>query len=63
MDVNPGDRAETCRGLMEPIGFTLKRGTYILTHRCTMCGIEKRNKTAENDNFEVILSLQGEMNV
>ena len=57
VDVNPGDRAEHCRGLMEPVGFTIKRGSYILVHRCTKCGITKRNKAAKNDRFEAILSL------
>ena len=59
VDINPGDRAESCKGLMEPIEFTMKKGDYILTHRCTVCGTTKKNKTSKNDNFEVILSLQG----
>ncbi|MCY3722156.1 RNHCP domain-containing protein [Candidatus Poribacteria bacterium] len=62
VDVNPGDRAASCLGLMEPVGFTIKHGDYILTHRCTTCGIEKKNKTSKNDNFEAILNLQGELN-
>ena len=57
VDVNPGDRAERCRGLMEPVGVTLKRGDYILIHRCTECGIIKRNKAAKNDRFDALLSL------
>lgn len=63
VDVSPGDRAESCRGLMEPVGFTIKHGNYILTHRCTRCGIEKRNKTATDDSFEAILRLQGGVDV
>ena len=62
VDVNPGDRSASCHGLMEPINFTIKHGDYILTHRCTTCGIEKKNKTSKNDSFEAILSLQGELN-
>ncbi len=60
VDVHPGDRAENCQGLMEPIGFTMKRGDYVLIHRCTTCGITKRNKTSNKDDFDTILSLQGE---
>ena len=59
VDINPGDRAAFCQGMMEPVGFTVKHGNYILTHRCTKCGIEKKNKTAKNDSFAAILSLQG----
>ena len=46
---------------MEPVGFTIKRGDYILVHRCTKCGIVKRNKAAKNDRFEAILRLGGEL--
>jgi len=60
VDVNPGDRAETCQGLMEPVGFTMKQRVYVLTHQCTTCGTTKNNKTSKNDKFETILSLQGE---
>ena len=61
VDVNPGDRAERCRGLMEPVGVTIKCGDYILIHRCTECGIIKRNKAAKNDRFDVLLSLGGKL--
>ena len=59
VDVNPGDRAEPCRGLMEPVGFTIRRGDYILVHRCTTCGMTKRNKAAKSDSFDAILGLRG----
>ena len=61
VDVNPGDRAEHCRGLMEPVGFTIKRGAYILAHRCTKCGTIKNNKAAKNDSFDAILNLRGKL--
>jgi len=59
VDVNPGDRAARCRGSMEPVGFIIKRGTYILIHRCTECGITKKNKAAKNDRFDALLRLGG----
>lgn len=59
VDVNPGDRAAHCRGSMEPVGLTIKRGTYILVHRCTECGITKKNKAAKNDRFDALLRLGG----
>jgi hypothetical protein len=57
LDLNPGDRQAICQGLMEPIGVEFKRGKYSIVHRCVLCGVEKRNKMAKNDNFEVILEL------
>ena len=60
VDVNPGDRAETCQGLMALIGFTMKQGDYVLIHQCTTCGATKKNKTSKKDSFETLLSIQGE---
>ena len=56
VDVNPGDRAAACHGLMEPIRIELKKGGYMILHRCVSCGFEKPNKAAEGDvfNWELI---------
>jgi len=53
----PGDRLNPCRGLMEPIGIEVKKGEYIIIHKCTKCGEIKKNKAAPGDNFEAILKL------
>ncbi|MDD7313612.1 MAG: RNHCP domain-containing protein [bacterium] len=57
VDVCPGDRAESCGGLMEPIDLELKDGKYILVHRCQKCGFIRRNKVCDGDNFEAVLAL------
>ncbi len=57
VDINPGDRAETCGGMMKPVAVKLDHGEYILTHRCEICGATKRNKTVKPDNFDAIISL------
>ncbi len=44
---------------MEPVGFTIKRGEYVLVHRCTECGMIKKNKAAKNDRFDALLRLGG----
>ena len=47
VDVNPGDRACTCGGQMEPIGVEVsaKKG-YVIVHRCVRCGEIRRNRAA-----------------
>jgi len=55
VDVFPGDRAEECGGLMEPIGLAAKKSGYILTHRCIKCGEERTNKCVHEDNIEILL--------
>lgn len=61
VDINPGDRLSECRGMMEPIGIDQKRGEYIILHKCIVCGYEKRNKTVDEDNFDEILKVAGEL--
>lgn len=58
IDCVPGDRANTCLGLMKPIMVepNNKKG-YIITFRCEKCGEIKRNKSADDDDFEVMLSV------
>lgn len=57
VDVNPGDRAAQCHGLMPPVSVESKSGEYILTHRCERCGFERRNKKDSLDDFEAVLEL------
>ncbi len=60
VDINPGDRAETCCGLMKPTDVNQKAGEYIITHKCIKCGHTRPNKTAPNDNFDEIVKLSQE---
>ncbi len=57
VDVNPGDRQESCNGLMKPISVEIKKGEYIIIHKCISCGLVKKNKAAKEDNFNTILNL------
>lgn len=57
VDVNPGDRAAMCGGLMEPISAEVEKGEYILTHRCVVCGYTKRNKVQKEDDFDVVADI------
>ncbi len=57
VDINPGDRLETCKGLMKPISINLKQGDYHILHQCIKCGFERYNKTNEKDNTNKIIEL------
>lgn len=50
VDINPGDRASDCGGMLEPIGvdYSGKKG-WVIISRCRACGEEKRNKAALDD--------------
>lgn len=57
MDNNPGDRANDCLGLMEPVGYRQKDGQADILHRCTNCHIEKWNHVTNADNSDILVEL------
>lgn len=57
VDVNPGDRAADCGGLMKPVSATIKGHETILVHECVRCGHRKVNKTSPEDDFDQILAV------
>lgn len=63
VDVNPGDRANPCGGLMEPVRAEPdpRRG-YVIIHRCLKCGAIRRNRAAHEakvqpDNRQLLIRL------
>lgn len=57
VDNNPGDRAADCGGMMRPISVERVREHFVLTHKCTKCGKEIRQRTSDNDNIDAIIEL------
>lgn len=58
VDINPGDRANSCKGALVPVGVKLntQKGT-IIEYKCAKCGQFHNNKTAIDDNFDTILAV------
>ncbi|HUO55961.1 MAG TPA: RNHCP domain-containing protein [Candidatus Paceibacterota bacterium] len=57
VDVNPGDRASNCKGMMEPVAVEGASPHYRILHRCTKCGCDKRNDMDVGDSTEALLEL------
>ena len=58
VDNNPGDRANSCHGLMAPIRIQKNsKGDLTILHRCEKCGFEKPNKMTEADDFNKTLDI------
>jgi RNHCP domain len=57
VDIDPGDRAAGCGGLMAPIDVILERGRHVLVHRCTVCGIERRCRTSDGDDVDTMVEI------
>jgi rubrerythrin len=60
VDVNPGDRAATCGGLMKPTDVIHETGEYHLVHTCVKCGYTKKNKLSPADDFDMALTISKE---
>ena len=59
----PGDRANDCLGIMDPVKVEInpKKG-YVILHRCRKCGEIKRNRAATDapvqpDDMDFIIRL------
>ena len=58
VDNNPGDRSANCGGILKPIDIEKsKKDSLKIIYKCDKCGIIKKNKTALDDNYDLILSI------
>lgn len=57
VDINPGDRASTCGGMMKPISVTPEKDHFVITHKCEKCGKEKRQRTSPDDDMDTIIAI------
>ena len=57
VDINPGDRLNPCKGLLEPIGIEKYRDTYKIIYKCKKCGMTHKNIMANDDNMDKIIEL------
>ncbi len=57
-DTLPGDRAAACGGLMPAIAVEGSNPSHFdLIHECVACGKMSRNRRADDDTYEAILTL------
>ena len=57
LDINPGDRSNTCQGLLKPIGIEKFKNTYKIIYKCQKCKMIHKNIMAIDDNFDIIIEL------
>ena len=61
VDIMPGDRKEKCQGLLKPIKVEIssKKG-YMIIYKCEKCNAIRKNKSAEDDDTELLIKLTAE---
>ncbi len=57
VDINPGDRMNTCLGLLEPIEIEKYRDTYKIVYKCLKCGKLHKNVIAKDDDMNKIIEI------
>lgn len=57
VDILPGDRANTCQGLLKPIGLEKFKDTYKILYRCQKCKQPHKNIMAKDDDMEKIIEI------
>lgn len=57
VDINPGDRASDCKGLLKPIAITKKKDKFQIVYKCNKCGDIRRNIVANDDDMDLILDI------
>lgn len=63
VDELPGDRACVCRGLMKPhVVLSHPKKGFVITHKCTVCGAEKNNRSQQDDDMDLLIRLTNPYN-
>lgn len=57
VDISPGDRSAVCGGMMEPVRLLITGQSTDIVHKCSQCGLEKKNKASQSDNSRALLIL------
>ena len=63
LDINPGDRNANCGGILIPVDIEKgKKDIYKIIYKCNKCGEMKKNKVANDDDFDKILEIMSKEN-
>ena len=57
VDINPGDRACDCLGILRPIGIEKFKDSYKIIYKCDKCKKIHKNIMAKDDNMDLIIEL------
>ena len=62
VDINPGDRNETCHGTLKPIAIENYKKGYKIVYRCEKCHKIRKNVMAKDDNMDLIIDIMSKAN-
>lgn len=58
VDINPGDRMESCHGVLVPMDIEKSsKSDYKIIYKCSKCGVIRKNIIAKDDDLDVIIKI------
>ena len=57
VDINPGDRLESCHGKLIPIELEKHKAPYKIVFKCDKCHMIKKNIMAMDDDLDTLLDI------
>ena len=58
VDIDPGDRAANCGGMMAPMALEgSTEAGYVIVHRCARCGFTRGNAVSPADDVDAVVGL------
>lgn len=57
VDINPGDRANECKGLLKPVDIEKFKDSFKIIYMCEKCEKRHKNIKAIDDNMNFIIEL------
>lgn len=60
VDINPGDRKNTCQGLLKPIDIEKFKDSYKIVYQCLKCKKIHKNIMASDDDMNKIIAISSQ---
>ena len=57
VDIQPGDRLNSCRGFLKPIDVEKYKDTYKIVYQCEKCGKIHKNIMAKDDDLNEVIRI------
>ena len=62
VDIFPGDRKESCGGVMDVTGIMQKKGRYVIQHTCRKCGLVNGDHVRPQDDMDAVIQYVTQQN-
>lgn len=61
VDINPGDRLNDCKGILKPIGLSIRNKKKQIVYKCDKCGKVVKCIVAPDDSLNEVIKLSSKV--